>query len=350
MNRQKQEPVSIWQAAKEHKKVFSIKDCLAPTPMKTDCSKIFAKAHTVPRRSLQQIARDGHVYSFIPSLDNIIKYDGRLQPELIGISRASTFSGFCSVHDSKIFSKIENQPFHGSQEQCFLLAYRALARELYTKRALVASSDVRRQADRGKPLERQITIQYMNALIDTGASAGLRDNESYKKIHDDVLLSGDFSNVRAFIIELESAPPVMCSAGIFPEQDFAGNQLQNVGDLNITPHLLNFTSFYSGDHGLIVFIWLRECDPTCQQFISSLRALSLDRITDAFIRFFFEFCENLHISPEWWESLADDKKNALINRLASSANPELARNSGCIAEDGFKFDNWPISDLKTVGS
>ena len=349
MNRETQEPVSIWQAAKEHKKAFSTKDCLAPASMKIDCSKIFVKAHTVPRSSLQHIACNGHVYSFIPSLENIIKYKGRLQPELIGISRASTFNGFCSVHDSKIFSKIERQPFQGSQEQCFLLAYRALAREIYTKKALVSSSDIRRQADRGKPLERQLAIQYMNALIDTGASAGLRDNEFYKKIYDNVLLSEDFSNVRAFIIELDSAPPVMCSAGIFPEQDFVGNQLQNVGDLNMTPDLLNFASFYSGDHGLVVFTWLSESDPTCRPFIDSLRALSSDRMTDALIRFLFEFSENLHICPRWWESLADDKKNTLIDRLASSANPILARNPGCIAEDGFKFDNWPISNLKPVG-
>jgi len=350
MGREKQEPLSIWQVAREHRKAFSTKDCLVPAPMKIDCSGTIVKAHTVPKSgSLQQIARNGHVYSFIPSLENMIKYKGRLQPELIGINRASAFTGFCSIHDNKIFSKIETQPFQGSQEQCFLLAYRALAREIYTKKALVFSSNIRRQADRGKPLEKQLAVQHMNSLIDIGAFAGLHDSQHHKETYDKVLLSGDFNSVRAYIIELDSPPPIMCSAGLFPEQDFEGNQLQNIGDLGITPHLINFTSFCSGDHGLIVFTWLLESDPTCRPFIDSLRALSPDRMTDALIRFFFEFSENLHIQPDWWENLADDKKDALIDRLAASANLQLPRNSGCIAEDGIRFDNWPISYTKTIG-
>lgn len=100
MDREKQEPVSVWQVAKEHRKAFSTKDCLAPAPMKSNCSGTIVKAHTVPKSgSLQQIARNGHLYSFIPSLEKMIKYNGRLQPELIGINRASTFTGFCSIHD-----------------------------------------------------------------------------------------------------------------------------------------------------------------------------------------------------------------------------------------------------------
>lgn len=350
MDREKQEPVSVWQVAKEHRKAFSTKDCLAPAPMKSNCSGTVVKAHTVPKSgSLQQIARNDHLYSFIPSLENMIKYNGRLQPELIGINRASTFTGFCSIHDSKIFSKIESQPFEGSQEQCFLLAYRALAREIYTKKALASSLNIRRQADRGKTLEQQLAIQHMNSLINIGAFAGLSDSEHHKEMYDKVLLSGDFSNVHAYIIGLDSPPPIMCSAGLFPEQDFRGSQLQNIGDLEITPHLIAFTSFYSGDHGLIVFTWLLGSGPACRPFIDSLKATPPNRMTDALIRFFFEFSENLHIKPDWWENLADDKKDTLIDRLAASANPVLPRNSGCIAEDGIKFDNWPISYTKAIG-
>jgi len=64
----------------------------------------------------------------------MIKYQGRLHPELVGINNASTFTGFCSEHDNTIFSKVEKETFLGSQEQCFPVAYRALARELCTKK------------------------------------------------------------------------------------------------------------------------------------------------------------------------------------------------------------------------
>ena len=352
MDREKQEPLKLWEADKKLRKAFSTKECLAPEPMKAECSKIFVKAHTVPKSgSLQQIARNGHVYSYIQSLGIPTKYESRLQPQLVGINKASTFAGFCSVHDNTIFSKVENQSFVASQEQCFLLAYRALARELYTKKSQESLSNVRRQADKGKSLGQQFSIQAMNFWFDRGVSAGLRDIEYDKAIYDKVLLSGDFSGVRAYIIELEYPPPIMCSAGVFPEQDFEGNQLQDLADLKVPSHLLNFTSFYGGDCGAIVFTWLQENDPTCLRFISTLKALPPDRITDGLIRFFFEFCENLHINPEWWENLGDKKREALNDRMAASIsmNLELDRKSGCIAEDGMEFDNWPISDLKTIG-
>lgn len=350
MGREKQKPLNIWEVAKEHRELFSTRNCLAPDPMKVNCSGSIIRAHTVPKSgSLRQIARNGHVYSFIPSLENIIKYQGRLHPELVGINKASTFTGFCSEHDNTIFSKVENEPFLGSQEQCFLIAYRALAREIYTKKALVSSSNIRRQADRGVSLEQQYAIQAMNSLMDIGASAGLHNIEYYKTIFDKILLSGDFSGIRAYIIELDSPPSIMCSGGVFPEQDYEGNRLQDVANLQVISHLLNFSSFYGGNRGFIVFTWLPECDRTCQPFIDSLRTLPPDRMTDGLIRFLFEFCENLHIRPEWWENLEGNKRDSLIDRLSASANPTIARKSGCLADDGIKYDNWPVSDSKAIG-
>ena len=353
MGRENQEPLSVWQIAKEHRKAFSTKDCLVPAPMKVSCSGKIVKAHTLTKSgSLKQIARAGHVYSFIPSLENMIKYDGRLQPELVHINRASTFTGFCSTHDNMIFSKIENQPFQGSQEQCFLLAYRAQAREIYNKKAQVSSSNICRQTDKGRSLVEQISIQFSTSAMNTDALAGLRDCEYHKEVHDKILLSRDFNAVRAYIIELEFPPPIMCSAGLFPEQDFDGNQLQDLDNLDVTLHLLNYTSFCSGNRGLIVFTWLPDSDPSCRPLIDTLRKLSPDRMTDALIRFFFRSCENLHIRPEWWENLADSKKNNLVDRLASAVfkdNNELVRSPGCIAEDGFRFDDWPISYTKAIG-
>ena len=254
LGREKQEPLTIGQVAQAQRKAFSTKYCLVPKTLKADCSGSIVKAHTIPKRgSLQQIARNGHVYSFIPSLANMIKYDGRLQPELTGITRASTFTGFCSRHDNQIFSQIEDQPFESSQEQCFLLAYRALVREMFTKKALVSLSDTRKQIDRGKsPIEQQF-IQHNSKLMDIGSTIGLDNIQYYKDIYDKVLLSKDFSCVRAYIIELDFPPPIMCSAGLFPEQDFEGNQLQDLYNLELIPHLITYTSFCSGNRALIIF-------------------------------------------------------------------------------------------------
>lgn len=189
----------------------------------------------------------------------------------------------------------------------------------------------------------------MISATETGAVAGLRDCEYHKDTYDNILVSQDFNTVRAYIIELESPPPIIRSAGLFPEQDFEGNKLQDLYNLDVTPHLINYTSFCSENRGLIVFTWLPDSDPCCLPFIDSLRKLTPERQTDALIRFFFEFSENLHICPDWWENLAESKKNALIDRLASSMNVELARSAGCIAEDNLKLDDWPVLCTKSIG-
>ena len=72
-------------------------------------------------------------------------------------------------------------------------------------------------------------------------------------------------------------------------------------------------------------------------------------MTDGLIRFFFEFCDNLQIGPDWWESLGDHKRMALVDRMTASADHKLARRLGCIAEDAIEFDNWPISGSRSVG-
>lgn len=289
------------------------------------------------------------MYAFNPSLENLMKNDGVVVPELIGVNRASTFTGFCSRHDDAIFSPVEKHMFSSSQEQCFLLGYRALARETYTKRAAASLTDLNREADRGRSHDDQISIQTQILLSDIGLRAGLRDSDHYKSIYDSVLLKGEFSCVRSYVIELEQPPDVMCSGGVYPEQDFEGHKLQDIADLTATPHLLTFTSFYGGGCGVVVFTWLPESDATCKRFIESLHRIPEAALTNALLRFFFEHCENVHMKPEWWEQLPTQTRQAVSERMVASANPEITRPEAILADDGVKFRPWKVIRRSSVG-
>jgi hypothetical protein len=352
MDREKQDPLDYWDAVKRLRTVFSAKDCLAPPAMKSECTDEIVRAHTIPKsESLRLISRDGHVYSFVPDPENIRKHGGKLKPQLLGINSASTFTGFCSNHDNSIFSKIEKEPFRASQEQCFLLAYRSFAREIFTKKALVSSLDITRQADRGKPQSEQYAIQFKNYAMYVGASAALKDNDYYKPLMDNILISKDFSDIRAYVIELVSPPPVMCSSSIYPYRDFNDNILQDIANLESIPHLLGITSFSSGKRGFIVFTWLNESGHACQTFIDSFRKLPSSRITDGLIRFFFTYSENVHINPDWWGNLDQNRRDSLVERLfvSASLDPALADSYGRIADDGIMYDTWTIAGTKTIG-
>lgn len=350
LDRENQEPLPSWEAESQYKRAFSKKTCLAPAAWRRECSSQIAMAHTVPRRgSLKKIAHSGHVYSFVFSLKRIAQAQGILSPELIGINRASTFTGFCSNHDNAIFAPLEKQDFTATPEQCFLLGYRALAREVFTKNAAASLSGLRRDIDRGKNLSDQFAIQTLNYIHEIGLQAGVRDGAYHKEAYDQILVSRRFECVRAYIIEIEAPPPVMCCGGFFPEQDFEGTNLQEIDDLRRTPHLLCFSSFYGSKYGAIVFSWLRESEGICEAFIRSLEAVPNRDLTDALLRFFFASCENLHIQPEWWERLPTLSRDALVRRHACFADPTAAIPDCYLRDDGVRFDPWKVIGRHKMG-
>ena len=343
LNRESEKPVARWDAARKFREAFSAKTCLAPEGWRSDCSKTFASAHTVPRAgSLRHITREGHVYSFMPSPENFKKHHGVCFPELRGVKRASTFNGFCSKHDDAIFAAIEKQHFSVTPEQCFLLGYRALAREIYTKRAAASLTDLRRNMDRGRPLEAQMDIQTLNFLNEIGVAAGLSDNAYYKSIYDEILQAQDFAEVRYYVIEVEGAPDVMCSAAVSPEQDFNGLKLQDIGDLTKTPDLLSFTSFFGGNAGAIVFVWTADSDRACERLIESLHAIDDSHVTAALLRLFFEHSENVHMRPDWWEGLKEASRQAIVRRMTASVNPLMSRPDAILADDGLQVPSWKV--------
>ena len=115
-------------------RLFDMRCCLHPDAP-TGCSNTIIKAHTIQKSGgLARIADEGRVLR-IEFFDNLT--GGGLpeyRPKLVGMGQASTFTGFCGTHDRDTFAPLERQPFAGTDEQVFLLGYRALCHELLGKR------------------------------------------------------------------------------------------------------------------------------------------------------------------------------------------------------------------------
>ena len=115
LGREDEKPIESWQTDKEFKRLLEQRQCLAPSQWKHNCSPQISRAHTIPRfGSLARIARDGHVYAYQFSFQELQKADGKVKPQLVGINRASTFTGFCSKHDTSIFGPLGDKGFHGN--------------------------------------------------------------------------------------------------------------------------------------------------------------------------------------------------------------------------------------------
>ena len=337
-----------WELYSEDKKNFNSKCCLSPKSFKINCSKKIVKAHTVPRaKGLKEIARNNHVYSFHSSIEKIENSFSFLKPTSIGINRASTFTGFCSKHDNAIFSPLEKVSFDiTNKEQLFLLIYRSFSREFYMKRAQNASTKLYEEFFNATGI-----VDEFQAYQDS-VEAGHSDNLKYKDIIDDMLVKKNFSDVRGYVILFKKTQPIMCSGRFYPEQDFNGNNLQDITNLDIIPSAINITSFYdSSIGGVIVFTWLENENNVCSKFISSLdeiRSTDQHRLTSAILRLFFSHIDNLHISPNWWDDLEEEKKTYLTNRLADSADLQKDRECGYLSEDDIDFIAWEVDKVMKV--
>jgi hypothetical protein len=339
-----------WEADKALKRHFGAERCVVPEVMKPACTGDIVRAHTVSKSgSLKRIARSGHVYAIVPSVMSLVKGSGILAPTLRGVNRASTFSGFCSYHDKNVFSPVEDVPFEFTDEQCFLLAYRAQAREAFLKQAQLQSLGLTQDAARGRPLDQQRGFQKLVSKMSKGTVAGADDTARHKLTYDAVLQSGDYSVVRSYIVELDRIPTVMCSGGLFPYECFDGSIAQDLMDTSVPAQAIYYNSFAAGDLGGVVFTWLPDSDAACGHFVSTLEAISDDELTDALIRFFFEYCENVHLGPEWWEGLDPATRKALVRRLNTAANPLTLRRRDCLAPDGLRYDDWAPRMRARVG-
>jgi hypothetical protein len=233
LGRDSQERPNSFQLSAEQLKLFRQRLCLHPSAP-TECRGGIVQAHTVRRRGdLATIARDGHVYHGNADFDVLQKTGGRIQAKLIGINKASTFLGFCSFHDCRTFASLETQPFAATEEQCFLLAYRALAREHYMKAAHLDSIPLLRKLDCGRPIIQQIAHQDTLQAMLAASKESLSILTHHKRLYDTDLLESTYSAMRFLVLHLDRSPSVVVGGMTQPNYDFEGRLLQDIGLLGV---------------------------------------------------------------------------------------------------------------------
>ncbi len=176
LNRENQASLTRGDLEGHAKKQSYNKLCSVSNLFQDECSKKIINAHTISKSSsLKEIAENGHVMGAKPTLTSLIKSGGKLTLSKIGIKKASTFTGFCSVHDKEIFSPLEDEPIVLSDQQLFFLAYRGMCRESYQKGLNVETASLMKEADRGQDISIQKSIQNNANLFGQGVDLALRD-------------------------------------------------------------------------------------------------------------------------------------------------------------------------------
>ncbi|MDI3326406.1 SEC-C domain-containing protein [Pontibacterium granulatum] len=343
LNRDSQDSLTRGDLEQYSKKQNSKKVCSVSNLFPDKCSKKIINAHTVSKSgSLKELSEKGHVMGAKPSLSGFIKNNGKLTLEKVGINRASTFTGFCSVHDKEIFSPLEDEPIVLNDQQLFLLAYRGMCREIFHKEQNKGTANLMREADRGQDEFLQHALQGQASLYDQGVDLALRDLQYLKSEMDSILLDQDYSKIRHYVFELSEVPKIQVSAMVVPEMDFHGNPLQKLGLQQYKYDYIFFNCISYEGRGCFVFSWLTEDDKHCSKFIASLLELDDHEIADALVRFCYSFSENTWASPSWWDSLDSSSQQSITERLLQGT-PMAAHPEDCLMDDGHSYGALKIS-------
>lgn len=285
-----------------------LKHCLHPSAGSGNCDNIVS-AHTIQRsRVLDRIIDSkNHVCTFF-SRHTDFSLDGpKVLP--VGWKEASTFTGFCSKHDSATFRPLETRDFEGSLEQCFLVGYRALCHEIHQKsRMLKSHRTFLSLVDRGLPIEEQVEMQKMGWAQEAGFRKGLEDFERLKAIMDEQLLKRDYSGWHRTVVNFKGPLSLASAGAVSPNRDIDGKQLQVLHDPDTVAQELLFGIVATEDGGAAVFL-CRDDEAIPRQFVQDLVRREPEWVCSLIAQFAFVYIENTFFSKLWWDSLshADQK-------------------------------------------
>ncbi|HHF0483960.1 TPA: SEC-C domain-containing protein [Vibrio antiquarius] len=349
LNRSEQESISKSEAIKASNKISSRECCMIPEELNHECTKKIINAHTVSKSgSLAAIAdQTNHVMGLKISLPNLIKNQGQLRPEKVGIKQASTFKGFCSHHDNRLFSCVEDQEFVGSEEQCFALAYRSVSKELYAKQNSNEVNEFLRGADKGKGTLDQLAIQHFVSNNSVGVDAAVNDLKILKSTLDQQLVNTHSADLCHLIFESDTPIPVMVSSIVAPTVDFNGKEIQDLTNLSVIPDHVLFNSFASDGRGYVVFSWLKSAQISAA-FIDTLLALEPSKHFHALVRFFFGHAENTFFSEDWWNGLSGIARSKVQDLIMAGASPFHDDPIDKLVDDGTNLGSWSITNVKRL--
>lgn len=288
----------------ELRKDCKFKDCLFPD--KSNCSTNIVQAHSIQRNKiLNKVAENGIVISY-----NALKTLFTNNLEEIGIKSASTFYGFCNYHDSLLFSSIENYNYTQTDEQNFLHAYRACAREYAMK---YEAFNLSKKLIQKRPDLYDFLIEVLKA--DNQASLDLVD--ILDKFHLELQKldnSGDFNIITANISRFPYESLIAVNSMFYILYDFKGNIINDLSDTSTTPSPTFLSVFPQNGETFVLLSCFTNELAKFQNIYSQLANLNQESLEKFYSNLIITHCENFFLSPNKWNSqtLAKQKEFVLI--------------------------------------
>jgi hypothetical protein len=226
------------------------------------CGKQAINSHVLQKNGiLNGIEENGHIRIlegdfFKPNLFHFKK---------TGINQAFIFKGFCSEHDSNIFSTIEDYEidYEGYRNQ-LLFAYRTILNEKIKKEVLL---DWHRYLKESKTLIEKIDFVTLDK-IDEQQKCGIKDIEYYQELIESDLING----TRNFTFQCRFTKPCeICIASHFTYEttesrdshiQLTGNDFDILTDVSVS-------FFPIEDENVLIMGYLKDHEIICGNYVKS---------------------------------------------------------------------------------
>ena len=300
------------------------------------CDAIIS-AHSIQKGGqLNLIVEQGHVYQLSADLTTLKSSGGIPQPKKIGINKVTTFRGMCKRHDNSLFAPIDDRPLAFDYEQVALYAYRSICREYFVKENAVRSlAAVLDYPGLSQP-NRQMLLGSAQ-----GQAFGFQHLHRHKTIYDSAISQGNFGEFRFILFRSGTPCSVQATGLLFPDYDFLGRKLQDLGPETEALDLLTFFTAPMDDGWAYVLAWHESSDRTCQLVRQSMQeGLSRGaKLEDMLMRLSLA-CENHAIRISWWDGLHPSAKRAGLAAFAVGTDPRVVTPPEYLAHGCEGLADW----------
>lgn len=282
------------------------------------CNEII-KAHSIQNNGvLSEIAKEHKVYCLSHNIGDFKKNNGDVSLRKEYIKKFSIFRGFCKKHDNKLFEPIDNSLFTlENYEQIFLYSYRSLSKELFDKEnALNMELNILEDVKEHEGLYKHFAYSVI------GTEIGYRNLKWHKELYDDLLKKNIYTEMRYVSFNSYEKLNVAFSNVLYPEYDFTGSLIQELTDTSKPFGLISYYSVPTKEGWSFVFSWHKSSNYSCYPFVQSLKTMIRkgESLSDLLFQFAITHGENFAFSPDWWESLIEEKQKRIIKSITHMMN------------------------------
>jgi len=302
--------------------------CLLPS-----CNKTAIKSHSQQKQhQLNAISENSMVYSLEKNIYKIFKSSNEdiTERELLvkkAIGEASRYIGFCNIHDTNIFSPIENGSLNIElQEHNLLLFLRCFSYEFSNKRSACDWAKIIIEENRslfgpeGTKTFQDYTAE-VKLFIERDAPHYLSKLFECYQTRDYSLISSRYFNIPKNIGVSSSTcfSPLMEKHDTWMAKNF--DSVQPIVSLSLVP---------DSEKTSIAFVWLSEFDYLCNEI--SILNQGTDDLSKVVNMYVLTESEDICIRPSIWENTSSEARKKIYRHMGNNNSVEEGYNSPQLIE------------------